>query len=105
MERLVIYDAHKLDCAGLYQLGNEIKDFVVGERLHSLSPDTADETATIIAVFTSSQVNKQALARMPHLKLVICLTTGTNNIDLKECAARGITVCNVPAYGEQTVAE
>ena len=30
---------------------------------------------------------------------------GFDHIDVAECGRRGITVCNVPSYGENTVAE
>jgi D-lactate dehydrogenase len=105
MERLVIYDTNQFDCSGLYELGNDPDRIVIGERPHPLTAETADETATMAAVFVTSRVDRRALVRMPHLKLLVCLSTGTNHIDLAECAARGITVCNMPAYGEQTVAE
>jgi len=105
MERLVIYEANKLDCSGLYALASDPKKFVVGERLQSLTPQSADETATLAVIFTGSQITKSVLVRMPRLKLIVTLSVGFNHIDLKECTARGITVCNVPTYGERTVAE
>ena len=105
MERLVIYDTDQFDCSGLYALGNDPDAIVIGERPHPLTAETADETATIAAIFVTSRVDRRVLVRMPHLKLLICLSTGTNHVDLKECTARGITVCNVPDYGAQTVAE
>ncbi len=103
MERLVIYDAGHLDCSELYQFGN--KHFVVGERSEPLSARTADPTATMVAIFVSSRIDRAVLARMPKLRLIICLSTGTDHVDMPSCIAQGITVCNVPAYGEQTVAE
>src|SRR3989338_3010588 len=42
---------------------------------------------------------------MPKLKLIETMSTGYNHIDVKECKKRGIVVCNVPTYGENTVAE
>jgi D-lactate dehydrogenase len=42
---------------------------------------------------------------MPGVKLVATRSTGYDHIDLASCAARGIPVCNVPRYGENTVAE
>jgi D-lactate dehydrogenase len=59
----------------------------------------------ILGVFIYSKVNKAALDQMPNLKLVVTLSTGFDHIDLKECKSRKITVCNVPHYGENTVAE
>jgi D-lactate dehydrogenase len=105
MERLVIYDTDQFDCSGLYALGNDPDAIVIGERPHPLSPETADETATMAAVFVTSRVDRRVLVRMPHLRLLVCLSTGTNHVDLRECAARGITVCNLPDYGAGTVAE
>ncbi len=61
--------------------------------------------AEAIAVFIYSQVNAEVLGALPKARLVTTMSTGYNHIDLKECAERGITVCNVPTYGENTVAE
>ncbi len=58
-----------------------------------------------IGVFVNSSVSKEVLAHFPNLQLVATLSTGYDHIDLDECRARGITVVNVPSYGENTVAE
>lgn len=105
MERLVIYDAHKLDCSPLHELTQHPANIVIGERPEPLTTATADETATMVAVFVTSRVDRRTLQRMPHLKLIMALSTGTDHIDRAECAKRGIIVCNVPTYGEETVAE
>jgi D-lactate dehydrogenase len=42
---------------------------------------------------------------MPNLKLIATRTTGYDHIDLAAAKERNITVVNVPAYGEETVAE
>lgn len=70
-----------------------------------LLPENAASDAEILAAFLESPVNKAVLDKMPKLKLVATLSTGFDHIDLKECAKRGITVENVPSYGENTVAE
>lgn len=59
----------------------------------------------IIAVFIYSKVNKKILDKLKNLKLIASRSTGIDHIDLKECEKRGIIVCNVPTYGENTVAE
>lgn len=41
----------------------------------------------------------------PQLKLVALAATGYNNIDLPAARAAGVTVCNVRAYGNESVAE
>ena len=65
----------------------------------------AAKGADAISVFIHSTVNTPALAALPKLKLVTTRSTGFDHIDLAACAKRGITVCNVPFYGENTVAE
>jgi len=59
----------------------------------------------IIAVFIYSEIGKEVLDSLPKLRLVTTMSTGFDHIDIKECKKRGITVCNVPTYGENTVAE
>jgi len=61
--------------------------------------------ADIISVFIYSRVGGKELERLLALRLIATRSTGYDHIDLKACAARGITVCNVPSYGSETVAE
>ena len=61
--------------------------------------------ADAIGIFIYSAVNKKILKQLPNLKLIATLSTGFDHIDLKVCRKRKITVCNVPHYGENTVAE
>ena len=58
-----------------------------------------------IAVFVHSEINVKVLQQLPQLKLITTMSIGFDHLDLKECAQRKITVCNVPCYGENTVAE
>ncbi|MDB5412435.1 MAG: hypothetical protein JWR10_770 [Rubritepida sp.] len=50
-------------------------------------------------------VPAEALAKFPKLKVVIRMGVGYDRVDRLECAKRGITVCNVPDYGTQEVAD
>src|SRR5512133_2441481 len=61
--------------------------------------------ASVISVFIRSQVSRQVIDSLPELRLVATRSTGYDHIDLEACDERGITVCNVPFYGENTVAE
>ncbi len=58
-----------------------------------------------IGIFIYSIVNKKVLEKLPNLRLIVTLSTGFDHIDLKECKRRKITICNVPHYGENTIAE
>ena len=61
--------------------------------------------ADILSVFIYSVLDKANLAMAPRVKCIATRSTGFNHIDLKYAADRGITVSNVPYYGENTVAE
>lgn len=50
-------------------------------------------------------LNESTLSQCPQLKLVLVAATGTNNVDIEACKRLGIAVCNVPAYGPETVAQ
>lgn len=50
-------------------------------------------------------VPAEALAKFPKLRVVIRMGVGYDRVDRVECARRGITVCNVPDYGTQEVAD
>ncbi len=59
----------------------------------------------VVSVFIYSKVDRAVLDKLVKLRLVATRSTGFDHIDVKECVKRGITVCNVPFYGEITVAE
>lgn len=62
-------------------------------------------TADIIASFVFSKLDKETLDKFKNLKLISTMSTGYDHINIEECKKRNITVCNVPSYGENTVAE
>ncbi len=72
-----------------------------------LSDQNLDEikNCEVLSIFIYSHVTKAVLAKLPKLKLITTRSTGFDHIDLAECQKRKITVCNVPFYGENTVAE
>lgn len=59
----------------------------------------------IISLFVYSKMDKQALDKLPNLKMIASRSTGIDHIDSKECEKRKIVVANVPIYGSNTVAE
>jgi D-lactate dehydrogenase len=63
------------------------------------------EQCEIISVFIQSHLDENALSQVPNLKLIATRSTGYDHIDLAYCKSRGITVSNVPVYGDNTVAE
>ncbi len=72
-----------------------------------LSDDNVSEAedADAIAIFIYSEASEEILSRFENLKLISTMSTGFDHIDLEYCKENEITVCNVPTYGENTVAE
>jgi D-lactate dehydrogenase len=72
-----------------------------------LSLETAQQIkdSDAISVFIYSKIDEPIIREIPNLKLITTRSTGFDHIDLEICNKQGITVCNVPSYGENTVAE
>jgi glycerate dehydrogenase len=58
-----------------------------------------------IVVTNKTVLRSEALARLDRLRLIAVLATGYDNVDLAAARARGVTVCNVPAYATDSVAQ
>lgn len=58
-----------------------------------------------IAIVNKVQIDAGMLSRLPKLKMVAVAATGTNNVDLEACRARGIVVSNIRGYAVHTVPE
>jgi glycerate dehydrogenase len=70
----------------------------------------SSEVAGKLAGATVAIVNKVKLgaadiAALPQLRMVAIAATGSDNVDLAACAARGIVVSNVRGYAVNTVPE
>lgn len=58
-----------------------------------------------IIVTKEMPITKEVIMQFPDSVKLICEAgTGYNNIDLKACRKKGITVCNIPAYSTERVA-
>jgi D-lactate dehydrogenase len=77
---------------------------ILPEPLNENTVAAADD-AEIVSVFVCSCVTEHVLDQMPNLKMIATRSTGFDHIDVLACNRRGIVVCNVPTYGENTVAE
>ncbi len=89
-----------LDWNELAQLG----DLVTYDRIAPEDVIPAIEDAK--AVFTSKvKFTKAVIDAAPKLKFIGVTATGYDNIDLAAAKARGIAVCNVPAYSTESVAQ
>jgi D-lactate dehydrogenase len=85
-------------------LGQEHELFFTKETLCSATLYLARE-CECISVFIYSSVNEDILKQLPTLRFITTRSTGFDHIDMIACEKRGISVANVPHYGENTVAE
>jgi D-lactate dehydrogenase len=72
-----------------------------------LTPDNADRhaSADIVSTFIYSDLSSETLTHLNQLKMIATRSTGFDHIDGEYCKKQGVTVCNVPTYGDNTVAE
>lgn len=61
--------------------------------------------AEVISVSIYSNLKGQLINQLAKTRLITTRSTGYDHIDIAACKEHGITVCNVPVYGETTVAE
>ena len=72
-----------------------------------LSLDNINSTANcpIISPFIYSQINEDILQKLPGLKMISTRSTGFDHINIPTAKKNGVAICNVPFYGENTVAK
>ncbi len=58
-----------------------------------------------ILVVNKVKLGAEQFAQLPKLKMVAITATGFDKVDLESAADNGITVCNVPMYSTQSVAQ
>lgn len=56
-------------------------------------------------ICNKTRITAAVMAACPTLKYVGLFATGFNNIDVAYAAAHGVTVCNVPGYSTEAVAQ
>jgi D-lactate dehydrogenase len=104
MALVYFYDATELDKSQLTTSltgADHHWEYVAGK----IDAINLNQQTEVISVFVTSNVTREIIENLPKLKLIACRSTGFNNIDLIAAAEHGVTVANVPTYGEATVAE
>ena len=59
----------------------------------------------LLGIRSPTHVTERVLAAVPHLQAIGCFCIGTNQVDLKAAAARGIGVFNAPYSNTRSVVE
>lgn len=103
--RIVVLDGYTLNCGDnpwddLAALG----EFTVYDRTPDSQVIERGQSADILIV-NKVRLDAAAIARLPQLKYIGVLATGYDGIDLAAAGGRGIPVCNVAAYGVDSVAQ
>ena len=91
-------------------LVNRPFDFDFPHTLSSYGTTEAHETlerirGADIVITNKVVISAQAFAENPQLKLVAVTATGVNNMDVEAAKQNGTAVCNICAYGNESVAE
>jgi D-lactate dehydrogenase len=101
---IVVFEVEQRERAAFQPLGEANELRLVAEPLTKTNANRYAK-ADIVSPFVYSNLNRDTLRALPNLKLIATRSTGYDHIDLDECRHRHIAVCNVPSYGENTVAE
>jgi D-lactate dehydrogenase len=90
---------------------DHLKEALDGRYESTYYKETADlvieniKSAVILSPFIQSKIDKKVIDGLPELKLISTRSTGFDHIDIEYARSKGISVSNVPTYGENTVAE
>ena len=91
-------------------LVNRPFDFDFPHTLSSYGTTEAHETlerirGADIIITNKVVISAEHIAANPHLKLIALAATGVNNVDVEAAKQNGTAVCNIRAYGNESVAE
>ncbi len=103
--KLVILDAYASNPGDLsWDVFREFGEITVYDRT---PPELAAERIgdAELVFLNKAPLSRAVLEVCPRLRLVVVLATGYNVVDVAAARELGITVCNVPAYSTQAVAQ
>lgn len=91
-------------------LVNRPFDFDFPHTLSSYGTTEAHETlarirGADIVITNKVVISAEHIAANPQLKLIALAATGVNNVDVEAAKQNGTAVCNIRAYGNESVAE
>jgi D-lactate dehydrogenase len=107
MTKLVFFglDEHEKDVIWKAFAGPSGYDIALHTEPLTIENVSLARDADAVGVFVMSRVTREVIDRLPDLKMIAAMSTGFDHIDFVACRERNIAVCNVPTYGESTVAE
>ncbi|MCF7854497.1 MAG: hydroxyacid dehydrogenase [Candidatus Pacebacteria bacterium] len=104
--KIIIYEVEDWERPSFEKVAEESEHEVIFVP-RPLSAENAAENsdAEIISTFIYSDLDAEVLNKFTNVKLIATRSTGYDHIAIDTCRERGITITNVPSYGDNTVAE
>lgn len=102
--KITAFETEKWECDALMDLSKEVRIECVGEALDATTAERYADSE-VVSTFIYSKMSAEVLGKLPKLKMIATRSTGFDHIDQEYCRDHGITICNVPTYGKNTVAE
>src|SRR5476649_2486045 len=103
--KIAFYEASPADKAYLRAALDHKHEAVFSPEILSDENAALAADADVLSTFIYSKVTRQVARVIPKLKCVATRSTGFDHVDIAFCESAGISVQNVPRYGENTVAE
>jgi glycerate dehydrogenase len=105
MARLVVLDAHTFDPGD-----NPWTDVAAQGELEVFERSSPDQVRTrsqgaAVLLTNKTPLDAATIAALPDLRGICVLATGVNVVDLSAASARGVPVCNIPAYSTASTAQ
>ncbi len=102
--KIAFFEVPKSEQAVFLELLAGVDISINEEKLSESNLELAKDV-DVVCVFTNSVITKEIIDGLPNLKAIITRSTGFDHIDVTYANSKNIKICNVPAYGSETVAE
>ena len=104
--KIVILDGHALNPGDLsWDFLNQYGNVDYYDRTDSTEDVIKRLQDAEIVLLNKVKITEDILTQCPSVKLICVLATGYDIIDINSAKQHGVTVCNVPAYGTNAVAQ
>ena len=103
--RIIVLDGYTLNPGDLsWEEIEELGELTVYSRTETKNILQRSKDAEIILT-NKTPLSSDLINQLPNLKYIGVLATGYNVVDVRAACKRGITVCNIPAYSTESVAQ
>lgn len=105
--KIVVLDGHALNPGdmdyGIYGQYGELTQYPYPPQSQAETIERISNSE--IVILNKVLIDENILSQCPNIQLICVSATGYNVVDTAAAKARGIVVCNVPAYGTEMVAQ